>query len=83
MAKKYLAVKSPEWKYEKEARIIRSKPRSLKIKKDYIRQICFGLNTPDSDIVLIKESISKYKNKVDLCKIIRTDSDFGITVKEI
>ena len=66
LAKIYLAVKSPDWQYEKEARIIKHEPGPLEIQKDYIKQICFGLNTPESDIDLIKEIVGHYNDKVDL-----------------
>ncbi|MCP4747990.1 MAG: DUF2971 domain-containing protein [Desulfobacteraceae bacterium] len=83
LAKNYLAAKSPDWEYENEVRIIKSKPGSLKIEKDYMKQIFFGLNTPDSDIDLIKNIIDHYNHEVDLYRIVRTDSDFGITEKKI
>ena len=83
LAKKYFASKSPDWGYEKEVRIIRPKQGPFIIKKDFIKQICFGLNTPDEDIDLIKAIVAHYKHKVDLCRMVRTDSDFGLDVKKI
>jgi hypothetical protein len=83
MIKIYFTFKSPEWWYEKEVRIIRPKHGILGIDKTYIKQICFGLNTSEDDIELIREIINNYDHKVDLCRIIRTDKDFGIDVGEL
>jgi len=83
LLKQILAAKSPSWKYEKEVRIIRSNPGLLKIEKNFIKQICFGLDTQDEDVALIKEITDNYKEKVQLCKAIRASSDFGVRFKKI
>jgi hypothetical protein len=83
LTKKLMTIKSPDWEYEKEVRIIRPKPGVLKINKEYISQICFGLHTTDCDIELIREIVSQYNHKVNLCKVVRTKQDFGIELVEI
>jgi hypothetical protein len=83
LAKRIFTAKSPCWRYEREVRIIKNNPGILRIEKSFIKQICFGLNTSDEDIELIKEIISHYKDKVQLCKAIRAPSDFGMRFKKI
>lgn len=83
LVKNILTAKSPNWRYEKEARIIGWNPGVLKIEKTFIKQICFGLETPNEDISLIKEITSHYKEEVKLYKAIRASGDFGIRFKKI
>ena len=83
LAKQLLILKSPDWEYEEEVRIIRPQTGVLKIKKEYIKQICFGLHTPESDIELIREIVGPYNHKVELCQVVRTNQDFGIDTDEI
>jgi hypothetical protein len=83
LAKRIFTAKSPCWRYEREVRIIKNNPGILRIEKSFIKQICFGLNTSDEDIERIKEIISHYIDKVQLCKVIRATSDFGMRFKKI
>lgn len=83
LAQTLVTLKSPAWKYENEARIIRMEQGLLEIPVTYIKQICFGLNVSDEDIEVITKITSNYEHKVDLCKVVRDESDFGITVQEI
>lgn len=83
LAKIIFTSKSPNWKYEKEVRIIRQKPGLLKIEKDFIKEIYFGLATPNEDIALIQEITSHYKEKVQLFRAVRGSNDFGIGFKKI
>ena len=78
-----LTSKNVCWDYEKEVRIIRKHPGKINIPKSYIKEICFGLHAPDEDIALIKEIVDSYEHKVNLCKVIRAESDFGIDYKDI
>ena len=82
LAKKMLTVKSPPWRYESEIRIIRLKKGPLQIPKSYIKGICFGLETPFSDIELISKIIISFYSNVDFFKMKRTKSDFGIDIEE-
>lgn len=83
IAKVLISSKSPEWSYEKEIRIIRQEPGPLIIDKSFIKQICFGLHTSDSDKELLKEIVNQYDHEVELCEAVRTENDFGIDIKEI
>jgi len=83
LAKIILTSKNPQWSYEKEVRIIRKSPGTFCIKKEFVKQICFGLHTSQEDVELIKEIVSYYDHEVDLCKVVRTENDFGIDLQEI
>ena len=83
LVKKILTIKGPSWEYEKEVRIIRKKEGPFEIKKEHLRQICFGLNTPESDVNLIQKLVEDAGYSLDYCKIVRCESDFGIKAKEI
>ena len=82
LARLLLTSKDPGWAYENEVRIIRPTPGNFEIKKEFIKQICFGLHTPKEDIKLIKEIVSYYSHNVTLCKVVRTENDFGIDIEE-
>ena len=82
LAKKMLTIKSPSWCYESEIRIIRRKRGSFKIPKLYIRGICFGLETPVSDIELIRKIVNNFYSNVDFYKNNRGNSDFGLDIGE-
>jgi len=84
LIKKALTVKAKLWKHEKEVRILRRQEGDQVIDKQYLKQICFGMATPDSDITLVKNIIRQCGYKVDLCKMVRsTSSDFGLKAIEI
>jgi len=83
VAKKVLTIKSTCWDYEKEVRIIRQKQSALDIPKEYLKQVCFGMNTPESDVSLVRELIDNSGYKVEYCKIERSDSDFCLKTTEI
>ena len=84
LLKVFLTAKSPAWQYESEARIIRKEPGSFQIPKEYLKQICFGLNTKEDDKNTIYKIVDEtYDHKVTFCQIERIDKDFGIKLKEI
>lgn len=79
----YLTAKSPAWKYEGEARIIREEHGPLIIPFGYLEQICFGLHTPKADIDLVTKLASEYCGCNKFCRMVRSESDFGITAVEM
>ncbi|AGR69657.1 DUF2971 domain-containing protein [Burkholderia pseudomallei] len=83
LAKIYLTVKGPAWKYEREARLIRSECGLLHIPCGYLEQICFGLGTSSADIDLVRKLASQYCGCTDFCQIIRAESDFGISAEAL
>ncbi len=78
-----LTSKNTCWDYENEMRIIRKIPGKFNIPKSFVKQICFGLHTPDEDIALVREIVGNYEHEVKLCRVVRAESDFGIDYKEI
>ena len=84
LIKKALTVKAELWKYEKEVRILRRQEGVQAIDKKYLKQICFGLITPNPEITLLKNIIRQCGYEVDLCKMVHsTSSDFGFEPIEI
>lgn len=83
LAKRILTSKSPAWHYEREVRIIRLDRGSFKIPKSCIKQICFGLRTSAGDVELVREIVKGFGHDVTFCKVVRGDSDFGITAEEL
>jgi hypothetical protein len=83
LAKVVLTAKAPPWDYEEEARIIRPNAGPFNIPREFIKQICFGLQTPPEDKELIKLIMDRFDNQVTFCEIVRTDTDFGIDAEEI
>lgn len=45
----FLTTKAEQWSYEKEVRFISFEPGLVKFESDWLRQICFGLNTSPED----------------------------------
>ncbi len=78
-----LSSKGTDWAYENEVRIIREKAGALALEKDFLKQICFGLHTPERDKELIYSIIDKSGYKPDLCEIAKSNSDFGLSVKDL
>jgi hypothetical protein len=84
LIKKALTVKAELWKYEKEVRILRRQEGVQVIDKKYLKQICFGLITPNPDITLLKNIIRQCGYEVDLCKMVHSASgDFAFKPIEI
>ena len=52
LLRKIFSIKSKPWKYEEEIRVIREKEGTLSIPKEFLKQVCFGMNTTESDIGL-------------------------------
>lgn len=83
LIKIYLTAKSPAWSYESEARVIRKDHGFIDIPFGLLEQVCFGLRTPQADIDLITKLAREYCGCKQFCRIIRDESDFGITAVEL
>lgn len=75
--------KGIEWKYEKEQRILSRSPNPITIKKKYLTQICFGLDTPVSDRNIIYKIIEKLEYKPIFCEIKKSNKDFTLNAIDI
>lgn len=80
---KYLKTKSPAWEYEKEARIIRRKHGTFNIRDKFLKQVYFGLQTPQADIDLVTKLARDYSGCTSFARLIRDETDFGFTVKKL
>ena len=79
LIKKALTAKAGPWKYENEVRILRTTHGAEMIEKNCLKQVCFGLETPDGEIALVTELLKCCGHNAALCKMVRSNqSDFGI-----
>ncbi len=83
LLKKILIIKSKCWSYEDEARIIREEEGAFPIPKNFLKQVCFGLKTSESDISLIRQVVNNSGYSLNYCQIVRKEDDFGIKAIEI
>src|SRR5260221_4416684 len=84
LIKKMLTVKAKPWDYEKEVRILRKAegPQVLDVK--YMKQVCFGLRTSESDMALVKALMVRCGYDVALYKMTQSaGSDFEFDAVEI
>ena len=74
-----LAMKRKAWRYEKEGRLLRFSSGPIEIPREFLKQICFGLNTPYADKALLINIVSKNYRNVHFLKMIRDlDADTGV-----
>nr|WP_249182215.1 DUF2971 domain-containing protein [Burkholderia vietnamiensis] len=66
-----LSSKSESWEYEQEFRIVSREPGVQKIEREWIRQICFGLNTSDENIKLVRNIAQERYPQATICKMER------------
>lgn len=83
LAKNLLGMKDKCWAYEQEYRLIKQTHGCLKVPKEYLKEICFGLNTLDEDIRTIKKLMDNCGYVVVFCKMVRNSEDFGITAIDL
>jgi len=84
LIKKAFTVKAELWRYEQEVRIVRKSAGVQAIDKQFLKQICFGLATPDTDVTLVKNTVEQCGYDIDLCKMTRSaSSDFGLKPTEL
>ena len=79
----YLSTKSPSWGYEKEFRIIRKEHGIRNIHGYFLKKICFGLETPNSDIELVTKLANNYCGCTYFEQMVRDDSAFGFTMRPL
>lgn len=80
-----ITAKSTAWSHEKEFRIIVSSPGPVRIERSWIKQVCFGLLTPQKDKQLISEILRHHGyDETTLLEIARSDDhDFGFIARQI
>ncbi len=76
--------KAPAWKHEEEYRIITRRPGKMNFEPGFLKQIVFGLRTPEQHQRLVTQVAKRANKKIMLAKVQRSrESDFGITFPEI
>lgn len=83
LLKRVLIVKSEGWRYENECRVIREQPGPFPIPKECLKQVCFGMLTPKTDIQLVTKILDSSGYDIKYCQICKRESDFGIKAIEI
>lgn len=84
LVSKILTVKAEPWKYEQEVRILRRNSGVEPLDREYLQQVCFGLETAEDDVAMVKKLIEQGNYKVTLCRMVRCkDTDFGFKPVEI
>lgn len=81
----YLKTKSLTWKYEQEARIIRSESGVFKfnIRGIFLNEVCFGLRTPRADIDLITNLARTYTGCTRFSQMFADETEFGFVKKAL
>jgi len=84
LVSKILSIKAKQWGYEGEARILRTTPGVEPLERNHLKQVCFGLETPEADVALITNIIRQSNYDLTLCRMVRCrETDFGIKPVEI
>lgn len=84
LIKKAFTVKAKLWRYEQEVRIVRKSAGIQAIDKRFLKQICFGLATPDADVTLVKNILRQCGYDIELFWMARSkSSDFGLEPIEL
>lgn len=78
---KYLKTKSPAWKYEQEARIIRREHGTVNfsVNEPFLKEVCFGLRTTRADIDLITSLARTYTRCTRFSQMVPNETEFGFT----
>ena len=74
----FVKIKHISWKYEDEVRMIRETSGIVSIDTSYLQHVCFGLDTSEDKMTLIREILIKFNYDVGYSRIQRAESDFGI-----
>ncbi len=83
--KRGLTVKGKDWAYEDEARLIRPARGPMKIRPEFLKQICFGMRTSGEHKAQLRRIVrDRYENDVHLAEIRHEGKkDFGIAAYDI
>lgn len=79
LLKKMLTSKAPSWSYEEEGRIIRPTTGLLEIPKDILKSVTFGLRTSVEDETKVRDVINAHYSNVKYQRVVRGESDFGLS----
>ena len=77
VVKSFLTTKAEQWAYEKEVRFISLEPGPVQFERDWLKQICFGLNTSPDDRSKVIERV-RYHGYADCAFVELVHSDRGL-----
>ena len=75
--------KSKHWKNKNEVRTIKMKPGLYKFNRDCLKEIIFGINSNEKEILIIKKIIKSHYKKVKLKRVQFKKHSFKIKIVEI
>lgn len=76
--------KAPEWKHEEEYRIITRRPGRLPFDPGFLKQVIFGLGTPQQHRRLVTRAAKRANKNIVISEVQRSrDSDFGMEFPDI
>ncbi|MFK5948170.1 MAG: DUF2971 domain-containing protein [Methylococcales bacterium] len=83
VSKKLFSIKGKNWGYEDEVRILSRDSGELQIDKSHLGQVCFGMHTSERDKELVREIIQSSGYKVEFCEIVKDETDFGLSARDL
>lgn len=83
LIKRALTIKGKVWDYECELRFIRRETGGLDINPSFLREISFGLRTPEHDKELLRRIVHSHYADCTFVQIERGSSDFGLTAIDV
>ena len=83
LLQKALTVKSATWRRECEVRIIKTEPGPHALPRGCLKQVCFGLRTPEPDRSLIRGLVAHHYDDVVFAEMTSDGTDFGLTAVEL
>lgn len=81
--KKALTVKSSDWCYEQEVRMIRQQSSTMAVPSEFLTNICFGLRTPVPERTKIRQLVEATYEGVIFTELRHGKSDFGLEIHQI
>ncbi len=79
LLRKMLTSKAPAWSYEEEGRIIRAITGAFEIPREMLKGVTFGLRTSAKDEEMIRTVVDKNYEDIKYQRVVRGDSDFGLS----
>jgi len=76
-------VKSEDWSYEEEVRVLKSKSGNYKFNPNSLKEVIFGCKISDGDKRTLTKIINNYYPNAKLTQAFKHNSKFGLGFKEI
>lgn len=81
----FLTAKAEQWEYEKEVRFISFKPGLVQFERDWLRQVCFGLNTSQEDRARVVAQVRMHGyTECEFAQLVHSDRGlYELELKEV